>query len=47
MVIVAAHDSWRDCSDRREALNVWSDSMKKARHLLKAVHRRLPGKENT
>ena len=34
--IVAAHDSWRDCSDFREALSVWSDSVKKARRLVRA-----------
>jgi hypothetical protein len=33
--IVAAHDGWRDCSDMREALGVWSDSLKKARRLLR------------
>ena len=45
--IVAAHDNWRHCSDMREALSVWSDSVKKARRLLKAVHKPLPEKEDT
>ena len=33
--IVAAHDNWRDCSDTRESLNVWSESVNKARRAVR------------
>jgi len=35
--VIASHDNWRDCSDTREALNVWSGTVDKARHVLNRV----------
>ena len=35
--IIASHDNWRDCSDTREALNVWSETADKARRVLARV----------
>ena len=35
--VIASHDNWRDCSDHREALNVWSETVDKARSALDRV----------
>lgn len=35
--IIASHDNWRDCSDMREALAVWTETVNKARRVINRV----------
>ena len=35
--VIASHDNWRDCSDQQEALNVWTETVDKARHVINRV----------
>ena len=35
--VIASHDNWRNCSDTRDALGVWSETVDKARDVLNRV----------
>ena len=35
--VVASHDNWRHCSDVREALNIWSETVDRARCVMSRV----------
>ena len=45
--VIASHDNWRDCSDQQEALNVWTETVDKARHVLDRVTGVTSEKEET
>jgi len=45
--VVASHDNWRACSDMRESLNVWSETVDEARIVLDRLSRTTPTKEGT
>ena len=35
--VIASHDNWRNCSDTRKALDVWSETVDNARGVLNRV----------
>jgi len=45
--VIASHDNWRDCSDQREALAVWSETVNKARHVINRITGVATGKEGS
>ena len=43
--VAASHDNWRHCSDVREALNIWSETVDCARRVLSRVSASENGEE--